>query len=75
MHKAFWPTLPFYIPYSQGMPYWWDSFWWAFQLVTMAFLLYLLRTVAVRTDRDFDGEYYSASHSGRRPPGRQDDGA
>lgn len=48
-----WPTAPFYIPYSPGMPDWWDLAWWVFQIVIMSLLLWFLATVAMRVDRDF----------------------
>lgn len=48
-----WPTAPFYIPYSPGMPNWWDLVWWVFQLGVMALLLWFLSNVALRVDRDF----------------------
>ncbi|MHB1683004.1 MAG: hypothetical protein ACYCYO_09330 [Bacilli bacterium] len=51
--SLFWPTLPFYIPYSPGMPNWWDLVWWIFELVIMSLLLVTLTVVATRVDRDF----------------------
>lgn len=49
---SFWPSIPFYIPYSPGMPSWWDLVWWIFQLVVMSALLLLLHNVAMREDRE-----------------------
>lgn len=49
----FWPSAPFYIPYSPGMPNGWDLVWWLFQLGIMSGLLWLLYGVAIRVDRDF----------------------
>lgn len=51
--NGFWPSVPFYIPYSTGMPDWWDMVWWLFQLAIMSSLLWLLYAVAIRVDRDF----------------------
>ncbi|MCI0182165.1 MAG: hypothetical protein OWR52_12950 [Acidibacillus sp.] len=49
---GFWPSIPYYIPYSPGMPNWWDLVWWIFQLVVMSALLMALHTVATREDRE-----------------------
>lgn len=48
-----WPTAPFYIPYSPGMPNWWDLVWWVFQIGIMSLLLWLLSHIALGIDRDF----------------------
>ncbi len=53
MNQGFWPTAPFYIPFSTGMPNWWDMVWWLFQLGIMALFLWLLYAVAVGVDKDF----------------------
>lgn len=53
MNNGFWPTAPFYIPYSLGMPNWWDMVWWLFQLGIMSLLLWLLYAVATGVDRDY----------------------
>ncbi|MCY0900888.1 MAG: hypothetical protein OWU32_01715 [Firmicutes bacterium] len=49
--SGFWPSLPFYIPYSPGMPSWWDLVWWVFQLIVMSLLLLWLHSTALREDR------------------------
>ncbi|PWI57816.1 hypothetical protein [Sulfoacidibacillus thermotolerans] len=49
--NGFWPSIPFYIPYSPGMPNWWDLVWWIFQLVIMSALLLILHLVATREDQ------------------------
>ncbi|KPV41971.1 hypothetical protein [Alicyclobacillus ferrooxydans] len=51
--NGFWPTAPFYIPYSTGMPNGWDLVWWLFQLGIMSGLLWMLYSVATGVDRDF----------------------
>lgn len=51
--NGFWPSVPFYIPYSTGMPNGWDLVWWLFQLIFMAGFLWLLYVIAMRIDRDF----------------------
>ncbi|MCF8565340.1 hypothetical protein LLE49_11490 [Alicyclobacillus tolerans] len=33
---------------------WWDIFWWIFQIVTMTTIIVLLRTWALREDKDKD---------------------
>lgn len=48
---GFWPKVPFYIPYSPGMPGWWDLVWWIFQIIVMSALLLTLHNVALREDR------------------------
>ena len=52
--EHFWPSLPYHIPPSQGMRLWWDIFWWIFQIVTMTTIIVLLRTWALREDKDKD---------------------
>lgn len=52
--EHFWPVLPFVIPSSEGIPIWWDIFWWAFQVVIMTTILVLLRRWAVREDNKMD---------------------
>lgn len=52
--EHFWPALPFVIPNSEGIPIWWDIFWWAFQVVVMTTILVLLRRWAVREDNKMD---------------------
>ncbi|MCY0875237.1 MAG: hypothetical protein OWT28_03030 [Firmicutes bacterium] len=49
---GFWPKVPFYIPYSPGMPGWWDLVWWIFQIVVMSALLFALHKVGLREDRE-----------------------
>ncbi len=55
----FWPTLPFFIPKSQGMPLWFDLFWWAFQIVIMTTLLLSLRRWGMKLDADREKVYRS----------------
>lgn len=50
---GFLPSIPFYIPYSTGMPDWWDMVRWLFQLAIMSILLWLLYSVATGADHDF----------------------
>ncbi|UOF89829.1 hypothetical protein LSG31_18435 [Fodinisporobacter ferrooxydans] len=52
----FWPTFPFVIPNSPGIPLWWDLFWWIFQIVLISSLLYVLKTWCVKMDRMSDEE-------------------
>lgn len=47
----FWPTLPFLVPASQGVPLWWYIGWWIFQIVVMGFIIWLVTRWAVRIDR------------------------
>lgn len=49
--EKFWPTFPYLIPASQGMPLWWYISWWIFQIVVMGAILYLITRWAVRVDR------------------------
>ena len=64
MHGGFWPTLPLKIPYSEGVPHWWDPAWWIFQIVVMTILLLTLRRVAMSIDRS---DTAAQAKSGRRP--------
>ncbi|MCI0182278.1 MAG: hypothetical protein OWR52_10420 [Acidibacillus sp.] len=50
MGNNFWPTLPIKIPYSEGMPLWWDIVFWIFQAVVMTTLVLLLIRWATRID-------------------------
>lgn len=50
MHN-FWPTLPFFVPASQGVPLWWDVLWWIFQIVVMSFILFIVTRWALKIDR------------------------
>ena len=68
MGGGFWPTLPLKIPYSEGMPHWWDPAWWIFQIVVMSVLLLALRKVAMSVDRDEKVEK-ERNPSARRAPG------
>lgn len=47
----FWPTLPIHIPPSQGVPLWWVTGWWAFQVVAMLAIIYVVTRWALRIDR------------------------
>jgi hypothetical protein len=49
--ENFWPTLPFFVPGSQGVPLWWDILWWVFQIVVMSFVLYIVTRWALKIDR------------------------
>ncbi len=51
--QDFWPALPFYIPYSVGMPNWWDMVWWLYQLGLMSGVLWVLYGIARWVDRNF----------------------
>ncbi|SMC04198.1 hypothetical protein SAMN00768000_1516 [Sulfobacillus thermosulfidooxidans DSM 9293] len=51
MGGGFWPTLPLKMPYSEGVPHWWDPAWWIFQIVVMSILLLTLRKVAMSIDQ------------------------
>jgi len=62
--SSFWPSIPFYIPYSPGMPSWWDLVWWVFQLIVMSLLLLWLHSVALREDRA--GLQETAAKEGKR---------
>lgn len=64
MGGGFWPTLPLKMPYSEGMPHWWDPAWWIFQIIVMSILLLTLRRVAMSIDRD-----EKPSQSASRRPG------
>lgn len=50
---GFFPGLPIRISYTPGMEHWWDIFWWAFQIFTMAYLLIWFRKSADRVDARF----------------------
>lgn len=50
---GFFPGLPVRISYTPGMHHWWDIFWWAFQIATMAYLLIWFRKSADRADARF----------------------
>lgn len=52
--EHFWPSFPFIIQPSQGLPLWWDLSWWIFQIVIMCAVLYLITRWAVRVDRDLN---------------------
>lgn len=52
--EKFWPSLPYLVPKSEGIPLWWDIFWWAFQVVIMTVILVMLRNWAVREDKAMD---------------------
>lgn len=54
--EKFWPSLPYVVPNSQGIPLWWDIFWWSFQVVIMTVILVLLRNWAAREDKAMDEE-------------------
>ncbi|WP_053960862.1 hypothetical protein [Sulfobacillus thermosulfidooxidans] len=62
MGGGFWPTLPLKMPYSEGVPHWWDPAWWIFQIVVMSILLLTLRKVAMSIDRN-----ENAPKTSRRP--------
>ncbi|MHB1627186.1 MAG: hypothetical protein ACYCVB_02240 [Bacilli bacterium] len=47
----FWPTLPIKIPYSEGMPMWWDIVFWLFQAVVMTGLVIMLVKWGTGIDR------------------------
>ncbi len=64
MGNGFWPTLPLKMPYSEGVPHWWDPAWWIFQIVVMTILLLTLRRVAMSIDRS---DTAAKAKSGRRP--------
>ncbi|OLZ11631.1 hypothetical protein [Sulfobacillus thermosulfidooxidans] len=68
MGGGFWPTLPLKMPYSEGVPHWWDPAWWIFQIVVMSILLLTLRKVAMSIDRAEKVEK-EQSVSRRRSPG------
>lgn len=51
---GFFPGLPVRIPYSPGMEHWWDIFWWALQIGTMAYLLVFFRKSADQVDSRFN---------------------
>ncbi|AUW93327.1 MAG: hypothetical protein C7B44_00960 [Sulfobacillus thermosulfidooxidans] len=70
MSGGFWPTLPLKIPYSEGVPHWWDPAWWIFQIVVMTILLLTLRRVALSVDKSDKAAKTSAS--GRRPGASSD---
>lgn len=50
--EHFWPTFPFLVPASQGLPLWWALSWWIFQILIMGLVLTLITRWAVRVDRD-----------------------
>lgn len=54
--EKFWPVLPYLVPKSEGIPLWWDIFWWSFQVVIMTVILVLLRNWAARVDKAMDEE-------------------
>jgi hypothetical protein len=60
---GFFPSFPFYIPHSPGMPHWWDIFWWSWQLIVMGAVLLGVRAMALRYDRDRDSEQFGARQS------------
>ena len=50
---GFFPGLPVRISFTPGMEHWWDIFWWAFQIATMAYLLIWFRKSADGVDAKF----------------------
>lgn len=65
---AFFPGLPVRIPFSPGMEHWWDLFWWAFQIGTMAYLLILFRKSADRVDARFNKKTGPATKDKNKKP-------
>lgn len=55
MHEPFWPTLPFLIPKSEGLPLWWTISWWIFQIVIMTVLLLVVGRWAIQVERTLHG--------------------
>lgn len=47
----FWPTLPITIPYSEGVPMWWDIVFWIFQAAVMTSLVIILVKWGTGIDR------------------------
>jgi len=52
--EHFWPSFPFIVQPSQGLPLWWDISWWIFQIVIMSAVLLLITRWAVRVDKELD---------------------
>lgn len=53
---GFFPKLPIQIPFSPGLPHWWDPEFWLFQILAMTILLTVFRKVASRLDREKNEE-------------------
>ncbi|MDA8193946.1 MAG: hypothetical protein M0Z53_08110 [Thermaerobacter sp.] len=47
---SFFPHLPILIPYSPGLPWWWDPIWWIFQIVAMTGLVFYFNHLADEVD-------------------------
>lgn len=65
---GFWPSFPYFIPSSPGMPHWWDIFWWSWQLIAMGAVLLGVRAMALRWDRDRDAEEFGVHKSTPETP-------
>lgn len=48
---SFFPQLPVRIPFTPGLPIWWDVFWWAFQILVMTSLLLYFNRIADGLDQ------------------------
>jgi hypothetical protein len=48
---GFFPAFPFRIPYSPGLPGWWDIAWWTIQIIVMLALLSVFQRAAHGVDR------------------------
>lgn len=63
----FFPRLPLVIPFSPGLPHWWDPEWWLFQIIVMTVLLTIFRNVATSVDRQQSDEPAEAEPNPDRP--------
>jgi hypothetical protein len=64
---GFFPGLPVRITFSPGMEHWWDVFWWAFQIATMAYLLIWFRKSADWVDAKFSKKATADGKKTKKP--------
>lgn len=68
--ENFWPSLPYIVPGSEGLPLWWAISWWIFQVVIMGAILWLIFRWATRIDRELRIDRDAEDHPVAQ--GRQD---
>jgi hypothetical protein len=64
--EHFWPTLPYIIPTSQGLPLWWSILWWIFQIAIMSTLLWIVTRWALRVDRELNLDGKTKPHEKKK---------
>jgi hypothetical protein len=64
---GFFPSFPYFIPSTPGMPHWWDIFWWSWQLIVMGGILLAVRALALRWDRDQEAKEFGAKGTPETP--------